>query len=282
MTFFRYPGGKKKVAREITGELARLYVPGIEYREPFVGGGSIAVAFARNTPFAPIWINDWDEGIAALWAAILQYPEQLLEKVDTFTPSVEAFYAIKQMLLEREHGNFPTEPEDIVQLGFHKLAIHQISYSGLGTMSGGPLGGINQTSQYPINCRWSPANIRLQIGKIRADFTNRSVKVTNLDFADLLGGEDALIYLDPPYYEKGGELYQHSFTLDQHQRLATALRDCASPWVLSYDDAAPIREMYAWANIKTIEIGYSINALKDRETGERLSRTKTELLITNR
>ena len=50
----------------------------------------------------------------------------------------------------------PDDRGRIVDIGFKKLAIHQISYSGLGTMSGGPLGGAGQKSQYKIDCRWSP------------------------------------------------------------------------------------------------------------------------------
>jgi len=46
-----------------------------------------------------------------------------------------------------------------LDVGFKKLAIHQISYSGLGTKSGGPLGGKSQESIYKIDCRWSPKHI---------------------------------------------------------------------------------------------------------------------------
>ena len=45
------------------------------------------------------------------------------------------------------------------RFGFMKIAVHQLSYSGLGLRSGGPLGGRSQASPYKIDCRWSPEYI---------------------------------------------------------------------------------------------------------------------------
>lgn len=283
MTFLRYPGGKRKLAPVIVKALELRYAPGMEYREPFVGGGSIAVAFARAQPFAPIWINDLDAGIAAMWQAALWCPERLLAHVNAFTPSVDAFFTFKALLAEsRDHALCGLSDDEIAYLGFCKIAIHQISYSGLGTKSGGPLGGIEQKSAYPIDCRWSPVHIQRQIERVRLDFANRDVIISNLGYEKLIDKEgSALLYLDPPYYEKGQDLYQHSFVLAEHKRLAERLRTCRQTWVLSYDDAPEIRELYAWANVETVEVGYSITASKDRTSGERLARTKTELLISN-
>lgn len=64
--------------------------------------------------------------------------------------------------------------------------------------------------------------------------------------------ETCFIYLDPPYYDKGPELYKFSMSHDDHVRLANALRNCKASWVLSYDDTKVIRELYSWA--KFIEL----------------------------
>jgi len=89
----------------------------------------------------------------------------------------------------------------------------------------------------------------------------------------------SLLYLDPPYYVKGNDLYQHGFTVDDHQRLANALRHTEHAWVLSYDDCCEVRQLYNWANVESLQVNYSITATKDKDTGERVSRTKGELLI---
>ena len=178
----------------------------------------------------------------------------------------------------------PVEPARIVDLGFKKLAIHQISYSGLGTKSGGPLGGAEQKSQYKIDCRWSPEYICKKVDKLHDLFAAIEVRgncCTNLDFADVIEDTDccSLLYLDPPYYVKGNDLYQHGFTVEDHERLANALRNTEHAWVLSYDDCREVRQLYKWANVEPLRVNYSITAMKDKDTGERLSRTKTELLI---
>ena len=55
---FRYPGGKSKLSAPIIAELNALYKPGMEYREPFFGGGSIGLKFLEHNKPNKIWIND--------------------------------------------------------------------------------------------------------------------------------------------------------------------------------------------------------------------------------
>ena len=72
----------------------------------------------------------------------------------------DSFWKFKNELL-----NIP-DIYDITDIGFKKLSIHQLSYSGLGTKSGGPLGGVKQESQYKIDCRWSPKTLFKNINKL--------------------------------------------------------------------------------------------------------------------
>ena len=54
-TALRYPGGKSKAIKT----LSQWYPEKIsEYREPFIGGGSVAIDIAKKYPHIPIWIND--------------------------------------------------------------------------------------------------------------------------------------------------------------------------------------------------------------------------------
>ena len=51
-----------------------------------------------------------------------------------------------------------------------------------------------------------------------------------------------LIYLDPPYYEHGAELYLNSYTHNDHAELASFLLNRTTiKWVLSYDN---VKEIY--------------------------------------
>ena len=280
----RYPGGKSKLRNQITQRLAeQAEQDGLEYREPFFGGGSIGLKLlSDDNGVQRIWINDRDVGIACLWTSVIRYPNEFKDRVRTFTPSVEAFYEMRHELLA--DSAMPAEPGRIVELGFQKLAIHQTSYSGLGTMSGSPLGGVGQKSQYKIDCRWSPDCICRKVEKLHEMFAAVEVRgncCTCQDFAEVIGDPNcrSLLYVDPPYYVKGNNLYQHGFTVEDHERLADALRRTEHAWVLSYDDCPEIRRLYDWASVEPLDVNYSITAVKDRDTGERLSRTKTELLI---
>ncbi len=276
---FRYPGSKFKFRDKIVGILSELLrtTPNLEYREPFFGSGSVGVELLRvnNGMFSDlnkIWINDLDIGISSLWTSLLKHPEKLKEKVVSYTPMVEDFYKYRSKLLNM---NFS---DSIVDIGFMKLVVHQISYSGLGTMSGSPLGGKEQESEYKIDCRWSPNHIVGTIDKIIDLFREYEVSFdmcTSVDYTNLIVGahmkepHNVLLYLDPPYFVNGSDLYQHSFSRNDHNELAYLLQNTECRWLLSYDDCPEIRELYKWAKIETLDVNYSIKG----------SRYKQELLI---
>jgi len=282
MSFFRYPGGKSKLQEQIQKKIAERLTDDIEYREPFFGGGSIGLQLLANKKTKNLWVNDKDIGIACLWTAVIKYQEDFKDRISEFEPSVQDFFDFRGELTTI--SSMPKQRAKIVDIGFKKLAIHQISYSGLGTKSGSPLGGIEQKSAYKINCRWSPAYICKKIDNLHKQLETIQIRddgCSNLDFIELIEDDscEGLLYLDPPYYEKGGDLYQHFFTREDHERLAAALKQTKQAWVLSYDDCKEIRELYNWASIECLTVNYSITATKTKD-GKRESRTKTELLIT--
>jgi len=282
MSFFRYPGGKTKLLSKITDALLleSSFLPcGYEYREPFFGGGGIGIPFCDVARPSKMWVNDRDEGIAALWTALLCSPEAFKQRVLNFVPSVEVFDLFTDNLKTRcpdWRSN-----ESIVDFGFMKLVVHQLSYSGLGLRSGGPLGGRKQSSPYKIDCRWSPEYICKKIDKTRSSLlagTIRGNKCWFSDFQNIIENEDgpALLYIDPPYYHKGNDLYFVGFSKEDHIRLAEALKKTSHRWVLSYDACEEIQTLYSWAKIEQVIVNYSITA-----TGktEKKSRWKYEYLI---
>jgi len=243
-----------------------------EYREPFFGSGSVGLVYLNSVNsffhnLKKVWINDKDLSLFFLWKSIIENPSELKENIKNYTPHVNDFYSFREDLLNvNEHS-------DYIDIGFKKIVIHQISYSGLGIKSGGPLGGRSQNSQYKIDCRWSPDYICNKINEIHLILNKFKVKYTSFDFSLLLDDihDSLLIYLDPPYYIKGNELYQEQFSAEDHLRLSKMLKEIKCKWVLSYDYCDSVLDMYKWANIKEINVNYTIKG----------SNTKKEVFISN-
>lgn len=263
-SFFRYPGGKAKLLPQICRRLAtKLNFDDLEYREPFFGGGAVGIAYmAANPANRKVWINDKDVGIACLWTSVIRYPELLKSQLLKFLPSVTHFDSFKAEL--REDRTMPKRAKQIVRYGFKKLVVHQLSFSGLGTMSGGPLGGRHQrVIKNRIDSRWRPIRLCSRIDVLHELFSRFDIRenaCTHYDAVRLVecNQSKAILYLDPPYLVEGPNLYQHSFSLSDHVRLADALHDTEHQWLLSYDDCDEIRKLYHWAEIEKVNVNYSV------------------------
>lgn len=281
MPLIRYPGSKAKLVKAIVRQFpvemsdGGLFMPRTawEYREPFFGSGAIGFEVLRNLPDrCGAWINDRDQGIYDLWRSVKDVPGQLCDEIKKFTPSAPAFYLFKK------HDQDPMRKVGPVTRGFEKLALHLMSYSGLGAMAGGPLGGKNQdNSKYSADCRWSPEYRIKEIWELHYLMKRRNVRITGGDFSDLLkNARNAFVYCDPPYVEKGPELYKHSFNDADHARLAKAMLACdAKGWAVSYDDHPTVHALYQGRRVVPIDVRYSIAEESDTR------RKNREILITH-
>jgi DNA adenine methylase len=89
------------------------------------------------------------------------------------------------------------------------------------------------------------------------------IKIYNLDamkFLDKISttiSKESLIYLDPPYYEQGQRLYDNFYTKDQHRDIAARIAKLKTPWLVSYDDAPAIRELYSQFKQTSCSLLYS-------------------------
>jgi len=261
MALIRYPGSKDK----LVSELSKLFPSEVlhplwssaknwEYREPFFGAGAVGFRLLPHiSKSCRVWLNDKDEDLVMLWRTVKDEPKPLCCHVTMFQPSVENFYDFK----ERDGK---ADASDSYR-GFRKLALHRMSVSGFGVKSGGPIGGRHQNgSAYTVECRWNPERIKrdvMRLSKVLRRF--ESLRITCGDFAPLMedAGEQCFVYLDPPYFAKGEQLYRHAMNDADHARLAAILRQATCQWVLSYDDHQRIRELYSWAEFSELLITYT-------------------------
>ena len=178
---------------------------------------------------------------------------------DYYQDDTEILRSISDLREVREH------PPGLVAA--MKLAVHQMSYSGLGTRAGGPMS--DRMCRYNVerlNARIETCHEILSSVKLRHGTCNC------LDFEKLFSPGEAFFYLDPPYVKAGPQLYQAAFTQSDHERLARRLRGEKRPWLLSYDDHPLSHRLYGgWSRIDQVEVGCSINGCN----------RKTELLISN-
>lgn len=261
MALIRYPGSKEKLADQIFSyfpDQVRFHLWASsakwEYREPFFGSGAIGFrVLDRLSPESPIWINDIDKGIVSLWQSVHKQPQKLLDRIARFKPSAEAFYEFK--------SNDGSDMTLTLETGFRKLALHQMSVSGFGAMSGGPLGGRNQeNAKYPVDCRWNPERLRRHVVKCHKAMRRfPNFRISHGDFSELIDNapDKCCVYLDPPYVEKGKQLYKYNLEHDGHLRLRECLAQCGAWWVLSYDDHHSVRELYGDCDIKPLEVTYT-------------------------
>lgn len=101
--------------------------------------------------------------------------------------------------------------------------------------------------------------------------------IENKDFEALIrqyDRESAFFYCDPPYYETEGH-YAVVFRKDDHKRLRDTLAGCKGKWMVSYNDCAFIRDLYAGYSITAVS---RINNLAQRYEG---GCEFPEVLITN-
>jgi DNA adenine methylase len=116
------------------------------------------------------------------------------------------------------------------------------------------MGGRTQGRPNGVHSRYNPELICAKINScrdIRSACKLRDGSYTCLDFARLFEPGVAAFYLDPPYSEKGPDLYQFSFTHEDHVRLAALLRKETRPWLLSYDNHPVIIDHYqGWSRIE--------------------------------
>ena len=271
----RYPGGKAKLLKLINTRLQRMFSEvgmTAEFREPFLGGGAVGLSLlAENQGIRRAWLNDRDAAMAALWHTVIHDPTSLRVFVEILPEAMRLFpandyYQDDTEVLRSISNTSDTRKYPPGLVAAMKLAVHQISFSGLGTRAGGPM-----TNRL---CRYSVERINAKIetfSDILSSVRLRHGTCTCLDFEELFSPGDAFFYFDPPYVKAGPQLYQVAFTQADHERLARLLRKESRPWLLSYDDHPLIHRLYGgWSSIAQVDVGCSINGCN----------RKKELLIT--
>jgi len=246
----RYPGGKRKLANF----LALVYrLNGLldgEYAEVYAGGGAVALALLYGDYVRRIHLNDLDDGIYAFWVACRDRTDELCHLVRDAKLNVEEW--------ERQRAIQMAGDADPLELAFSTLYLNRTNHSGI--VRGGVIGGRQQTGNWRMDARFNTEDLTRRIERI-GRWASR-IEIHHSDGADFLShvaeklGRKALVFLDPPYYVKGQELYANFYEPADHERIAGSVRLLPVPWVVTYDDQPEVRALYARCQTLTYEIAY--------------------------
>jgi DNA adenine methylase len=240
-TPLRYPGGKARFAPFVAEVMQLNGLTGGHYLEPYAGGAGVAMALLLLGHASHVHINDLDPAVNAFWVAVTQHPEELLRLLHDTPVNMEQWFHWRSVMQGEIEGS-------IVERGFATLFINRTNRSGI--LKAGVIGGKDQTGPYKIDARFKKVKLAGRIERIAERAENISVYCE--DALGLLGRchelmpEKSLIYLDPPYYVKGRGLYRNFYDHWDHVAIAKALRPQSfrHRWLVSYDNAPEIRNMY--------------------------------------
>jgi len=253
----RYPGGKAKLADFVKAVIQKNGLADGAYVEPFCGGAAIAIELLLQERVSTIHINDVSRPVYAFWLCILEHTDALCRKICDVPLTVEAWDAQKCILAHA------SEHDDLT-LGFATFYLNRTNKSGI--LNGGIIGGRNQHGPWKIDARYNAQELIKRVLSI-AKFKDR-INLTCEDALVFLDNgvrkwsKKTLVYLDPPYYEKGRDLYYDFYRHDDHERVAHFVQSHirTQRWMVSYDNVEAIRTLYAKSPCMSYRVGYSARA----------------------
>lgn len=240
----RYPGGKACLTPFITELAHKNELVGGTYVELYAGGAGAALNLLYNQTFSQIHINDYDYSIYSFWYAVLHQTEDFIKLIETTPITIEEWHRQKEVFTRGREN-------DQLTLGFATFFLNRTNRSGI-LFKAGPIGGFEQTGNYLIDVRFNKENLIKRIAKIGNHA--KHIHLTNMDAIEII--EDlgnhvddiskTFLYLDPPYYNKGKELYLNNYGHEGHESLARQMIQVPEQlrWLISYDNVEKIQALY--------------------------------------
>lgn len=215
-TPLRYPGGKSRAVVKLF-----QYFPDLsnysEFREPFLGGGSVALAVTQRYTNLPIWVNDLYEPLYNFWITLRDQGQDLEDTLTNFKEALgdvpdksgdpkllEAYYDKAKVLFLNQKQLVDDGTRSNLERAVSFYIVNKCSFSGL-------------TESSSFSAQASIANFSMAgIKKIKnyCDLI-QNWRITNFTYDMLLDcNKNAFVYLDPPYdikdnlYGKGGSMHK--------------------------------------------------------------------------
>ncbi|HUW11323.1 MAG TPA: DNA adenine methylase [Anaerolineae bacterium] len=251
----RYPGGKA-VLSGFLGEVLRLngLRDGV-YVEPYAGGAGAALNLLFGEHVQRVVLNDLDPCISVFWNVILRRSAAFMRRVED-TPVTIAEWKRQRDIYRHQARH------SAIRVAFAGFYLNRCNRSGI-MVDGGPIGGIEQKGKWKLDARYNKKGLAERIERI-ALYRDR-IDVYNMDAVDflkhyLMGSatlEKTLVYLDPPYYTKGSQLYHNHYEEEDHAQLARFMNEPKPfKWIMSYDNVPPIDALYRSRRRYSVDVSY--------------------------
>lgn len=267
-TALRYPGGKSRACVKMDP-----YFPDLrnydEFREPFLGGGSVAIYITKKYPSLDIWVNDLYEPLVNFWQQLQIFGYDLKSELkDLKSANNTPDLARKLFLQSKEQINDQTVSNFDRAVAFY--VVNKCSFSGL-------------TESSSFSEQASNSNFSLRgIEKLPAySKLIENWRITNYSYDYLMdGNKGAFMYLDPPYDIKDN-LYGRKGSMHKgfdHDKFAADCDANDMDQLISYNSDQLVKDRFKNWNAAEFDLTYTM-----RSVGEymREQKQRKELLLFN-
>lgn len=248
----RYPGGKGPLAEFMKLVVRENKLYGGDYVEVYAGGAAIAWSLLFGEYVQDVHINDLNASVYAFWRSVLEHTDELCALIETVEVTMDEWYRQREVQSSSSTHN-------VLELGFSTFFLNRTNRSGI--LRGGVIGGKEQEGKWKLDARFNKADLIARIRRI-AWYRDR-IHLYKMDAADLIREQlpllpqKTLVYLDPPYYRKGKELYEDHYGADDHAIIAGLVTGIGQPWIVSYDAVPEVSRLYGCFQSLEYRVSYS-------------------------
>ena len=269
-TPLRYPGGKSRACTKMDS-----YFPDLgkyaEFREPFLGGGSVAIHVSKKYPHLKITVNDLYEPLINFWIQLQTFGNELTEKIKNYKSTHPEPTSAKELFLEAKE-RINDKSLDCIERAAAFYIVNKCSFSGLtesssfskqASISNFSMRGIEKLPGYSeIISHW-------HINQYSYEYCFRE------DIHD-----DLFMYLDPPYdikdnlYGKKGSMHKGF----DHDEFADTCSQSKIDMLISYNSDQLVKDRFKGWTAGEFDLTYTM-----RSVGEymRDQKERKELLLYN-
>ena len=261
-TPLRYPGGKSRAIKFLSQHL-----PEIEsYREPFLGGGSMALYVTQTYPNTDVWVNDLYYPLYAFWVTLRDHGQQLCDDLRELKTELGESYDAHKMAFDDAKDKLNN---DLYESGFNFYVANKCSFSGL-------------TANSSFSKQASRANFTFRgIDKLPAlSELIQGWRITNHSYEEMLYGRNAFVFLDPPYaikdnlYGNKGDMHK-SF---DHEWFAAQACASENKCMITYNSELFIKDRFPDWYQKDWDLTYT---MRSSGTYTKDQKKRKELLLLN-